>query len=97
MKEVDEKICGRCVHFKYEDTEGWGQCVFATSGICHCSDLCTSYPDELFMTEDEKRHYLAVLRKCQRCLVKNVGTPHDMDVKSVSEALDFVIEYAKLY
>lgn len=97
MKEVEEKVCGTCVHFKYEDIEGWGQCVFTRCGMCHCSDLCTAESEDRYTTESKKRHHMAVLRKCQRCLSKNVGTIHDLDVKSISEAIDFLIDYSKLY
>lgn len=89
-----ERACGACCHFKYEDTDGWGQCVFAHCGIMHCSDLCTC---DSFATEEEKRHHLAVLRKCQRCLEKNFIKLHDIDVQSVDEAIDFIVSYAKLY
>jgi hypothetical protein len=49
----------------------------------------------MFVSEDEKRHHLAVLRKCQMCL-KGVDNK-DLDVKAIGEAIDFVVEYAKLY
>ena len=93
IEELDQ-VCGGCCHFKYEDTDGWGQCVFAKSGICHCSDLCTA---ENYVSETQKRHYLAVLRKCQRCLEKNFIKLHDIDVQEVDEAIHFLVEYAKLY
>ena len=42
MKE--NKCCGNCKHFKYEDAEGWGRCTFnktkthcAQSWDCHNS------------------------------------------------------------
>jgi len=47
------------------------------------------------ITEDEKRHHMAMLRKCQRCLTENIGTKEDLDVKAISEAIDFVIYYCK--
>jgi hypothetical protein len=40
---------------------------------------------------------MAVLRKCQRCLQRNIGTKQDLDVEAVSFAIDFLIDYAKTY
>ena len=55
-EEKCEHCCGSCCHFKYEDTDGWGQCAKlfklhpGNVGVCHCSDLCTcgGYPDGRF-------------------------------------------------
>jgi hypothetical protein len=65
--------------------------------MCHCADLCSATDGERFITDEVKRHHMAVLRKCQRCLSKNVGTMHDLDVKAISEAIDFLVDYCKLY
>jgi hypothetical protein len=98
MESKEEKICGKCVHFKYESMDGWGQCIFMHGcGCSHCTDLCSSSDGKRFTPETTKRHHMAVLRKCQRCLSKNVGTIHDLDVKSISEAIDFLVEYSKIY
>ena len=97
IESKEEKVCGLCVHMKYEGTDGWGQCIYARGGLCHCTDLCTAAGDDVYSTEEEKRHHMAVLRKCQRCLSKNVGTIHDLDVRSISEAIDFLISYSKIY
>ena len=43
-----------------------------------------------------KRHQMAVLRKCQRCLRSNIGTKQDLDIEDVCCAIDFLIDYAKL-
>jgi hypothetical protein len=98
-KEVmeNEKFCGTCVHFKYEDIEGWGQCVFTHCGMSHCSDLCTA--EEHYATEEEKRHYLAVLRQLNRYRRDdNVPSIYRMpDPKEVGKAIDFLVEYSKLY
>jgi hypothetical protein len=98
IESKEEKVCGLCVHMKYEGIDGWGQCIYARGGLCHCSDLCSSLDrGKYFVSESTKRHYMAVLRKCQRCLGKNVGTVHDLDVQSISEAIDFLVEYSKIY
>ena len=77
IEKEEEKCCGACCWFKFEDTEGWGYCPHLadgeTSGMTHCSDLCTQ---NKFVSNIELRHHLAMLRKCQRCL-------HLMDHKDV--------------
>lgn len=91
----EDRVCGACCHFMYEDTDGWGACPFMD--VCesmHCSDLCTA---DRFVSHEQKRHHLAVLRMCQRCLKENVGTKHDLDVKEVCKAINFVVEYAKIH
>lgn len=98
MKEKEEdRVCGACCHFEHEDIDGWGVCPFQDSPIgspMHCSDLCTT---DMFASEEEKRHHLAMLRKCQRCLSGNIGTKQDLDVKEIGEAIDFVVSYCKIH
>ena len=94
---IEERLCGDCCHFEHEETNGWGICPFLDApigGPMHCTDLCTT--DE-FVSVEDKRHHLAMLRKCQRCLSGNIGTKQDLDVKAVCEAIEFVVEYAKVH
>ena len=99
-EEKCEHCCGSCCHFKYEDTDGWGQCAKlfklhpGNVGVCHCSDLCTCGG---YASEEFKRHQMVVLRKCQRCLKSNIGTEHALDVEDICFAIDFLVDYAKLY
>lgn len=97
-EEKCEQCCGSCCHFKYEDTDGWGLCPKLAKkdgvGASRCSDLCTCGG---YASEEFKRHQMAVLRKCQRCLKSNIGTEHALDVDDVCFAIDFLIDYAKLY
>ena len=90
----EEKCCGACCWFQFEDTEGWGYCPHLTigesSGVTHCSDLCTR---DKFVSKSEKRHHLAMLRKCQKCL--RFAEYKDMDVAEIQKSIDFVVEYAK--
>ena len=92
-----ERCCGACCHFEHEDTDGWGICPLLDAPIgepMHCSDLCTA---DGFISKEEKRHHLAMLRKCQRCLKGNIGTQHDVDVKEINRAIDFVVVYCKIH
>lgn len=93
----DERLCGKCCHFKFEDVQGWGICPFLdypVGGPMHCSDLCTA---GRFASEKEKRHHLAMLRKCQRCLSGNIGTKQDLDVRAIGDAIDFIVGYSKIH
>lgn len=94
IEKEEEKCCGSCCWFKFEDTDGWGYCPHIadgeTSGMTHCSDLCTQ---NKFVSKSEKRHHLAMLRKCQKCL--HLADYKDMDVSEIQKSIDFVVEYAK--
>ena len=99
MKEREdiERCCGACCHFEHEGIDGWGICPFQDAPIgspMHCSDLCTT---DGFVSEEEKRHHMAMLRKCQRCLGENVGTKQDVDIIDIDKAIDFVIGYIKIH
>jgi hypothetical protein len=64
------------------------------AGVVHCSGVCILGS---FVSEEEKRHHLAMLRKCQRCLHENIGTKNDLDVKAIGEAIDFCVDYIKVH
>jgi hypothetical protein len=64
------------------------------AGMVHCSGACILGS---FVSEEEKRHHLAMLRKCQRCLHENIGTKNDLDVKAIGEAIDFCVDYIKVH
>lgn len=98
-KVIDnERCCGACCYFKHELTDGYGWCdklaKFNLEGVVYCSDPCIC---DSFVSCEEKRHHMAMLRKCQRCLNDNVGTQQDLDIKAIGEAIDFIVDYAKMY
>lgn len=94
IEKEEEKRCGACCWFKFEDIDGWGYCSCVAggevSGVMHCSDLCTH---AAFVSIQEKRHHLAMLRKCQRCL--HLADSKDVDVAEIQRSIDFVVEYVK--
>ena len=95
--ENNNKCCGNCCWFKYEETDGWGQCVM--QDICdsmHCSDLCTT--DE-YVSNEECRHYIAVLIQANRYRRdNNVPAIYRMpDPKDLGQAIDFAIKYIKQF
>ncbi len=90
-EKEEERCCGACCWFKFEDISGWGQCPFEDiTGIMNCSDLCITGK---FVSLQEKRHHLAMLRKCQRCM--RLSDNKDMNVIDICNSIDFVVEYAK--
>lgn len=86
--------CGECCWFKFEDTDGWGYCSYVAGcdsiGVMRCSDLCKA---DGFVSEQEKRHHLAILRKCQRCM--HLTENKDLDVAEIRKSIDFVVSYCK--
>lgn len=43
-KVTDERCCGCCKHFLYEDTDGYGYCEVNThKPESHCSDVCQAF------------------------------------------------------
>lgn len=46
-KGDDDRCCGCCQHFKYEDTDGYGYCGLSTNKPeTHCSDVCRGFKHE---------------------------------------------------
>jgi len=91
--EKEYRFCGDCCHFKHEDTDGFGWCYkYDVTGIeHHCGDDGCNH----HISNDEKRHHMAMLRRCQRCLGN--ADNKDMDVKAICDAIDFIVDYAKMY
>lgn len=93
----DEKCCGACCWFCYEDTDGWGQCMIQKEcdGM-HCSDMCTS---EEYVSRDQMRHYMAVLLQANRYRRDDHvpawhRMPHPTDL---GKAIDFSYKYMKVF
>ena len=94
----EEKCCGSCCWFQFEETEGWGLCPHQdkpVGGCMHCSDLCTT--DE-WVSEKEKRHHMAVLLQANRYRRdNNVPAIYRMpDPKDLGLAIDFAYKYMKV-
>lgn len=96
----EEKCCGACCWMQYEDTDGWGFCALLDAcneviGTVHCSDLCTV--DGSFVSEEQKRHYIAVLIQANRYRRDNnvPGIYKMPNPTELGEAIDFAIKYLK--
>ena len=92
-----EKCCGGCCWFKFEDTDGWGQCIMQHDcDVMHCSYLCTT--DE-YVSREEMRHYMAVLLQHNRWR-RFDGVPNEcrmVDTKELGKAIDFSVRYMKVF
>jgi len=99
MSSKEEKCCGSCCWFQFEETEGWGLCPHQNKpigGCMHCSDLCTT--DE-WVSEEEKRHHMAVLLQANRYRRdNNVPAIYRMpNPKDLGLAIDFAVQYMKVF
>ena len=62
----------------------------------HCSDLCTT---DKFVSNEEKRHYMAVLLQHNRWRNDENVPPSRRMVDSIElgEAMDFAVRYMKMF
>lgn len=93
-----EHCCGDCCHFMFEESDGWGVCPYLDWPVgspMHCSDLCTAGK---YVPEGVKRHYLAVLLQANRYRRdQHVPSIYRMpDQKEFVDAIDFIVDYAKI-
>ena len=90
----DDKCCGNCCWFKYEDMDGFGNCV-KNDSLQRCSDdACGKY-----ISTEQARHYVAVLLCHNRWRRdNNVPSVYRMqDAKELGKAMDFAYEYIKTF
>jgi len=92
------ECCGNCCWNLYEDIDGWGTCIHEyPDRTTKCDDLCYNGK---FVSNETKRHYMAVLLKYKRWLdapitASNRAYRHDLD--DVSKAIDFAVQYVKQF
>ena len=94
-QKEEEKCCGGCCWFKFEDTDGWGQCV--RQDICdsmNCSDLCTT--DE-YVSNKTARHYMAVMLQHTRWLNDHEYLRYAPNGDELDEAIAFAYKYIKTF
>ena len=96
LKDKEEKCCGACCWFQFEDTDGWGMCPHQRydTNVMHCSDLCTT---DQYVSEAQKRHYMAVLLQHNRWR-RNDAVPNGckaVDMKELGKAIEFAVKYMK--
>ena len=93
MCKVEEKCCGGCCWFCFEECGGWGQCMQQDEcDSMHCSDLCTT--DE-YVSREEMRHHMKVLLTVKYWFEGNhmhAVMPHELH-----EAFAFAYKYMKVF
>lgn len=106
-REIDHH-CGNCIFFKFEDTDGDGNCVkhywdIDKEGedpmLTNCSN--ESCPD--FISNDEKlqhfRYLLELKKLCeaQLKLIKECNYEEPLHAREQTDALSFAINYIKAF
>ena len=103
MKEI-EKYCGNCCWFFGECTDGDGCCAkhyweVPKDGNDPMLTRCDSKACEDFVSDDEKRHHLAVLTQHNRWRRSDeVPAIYKMpNPTELGKAIDFVCEFVKTF
>ncbi len=104
MKIDNKKCCGGCCWFKFEDIDGYGTCqkphgVAKKCKASACEQRCSDDACENFISEEEMRHYLAVLIQHNRWR-RDDHVPNSRkmaDPKEIGKAIDFAINYIKTF
>ena len=94
---TEEKCCGNCCWFCFEETDGWGQCMHQEEcDSMHCSDLCTT---DKYVSREEMRHHMAMLLQANRYRRdQNVPAIYRMpDPTELGKAIDFACDYIKTF
>lgn len=97
MYKDEEKCCGNCCWFCYEETNGWGMCACQKGDLdsMHCSDMC----EDNFVSRQAMRHHMAVLLLANRW--RRDESEHHIykmpNPKEFGKAIDFSIKYMKTF
>ena len=89
------KCCGNCCWNLYECSDGYGTCLHEYPfHVTKCDDVCTNGK---YVSNEEKRHYLAVLLQYNRWILDE-GTPFirkKPNYSEITKAIDFAVQYIK--
>lgn len=67
MDNNEEKSCGNCCWFCFEDAYGDGQCVeVGDDGYPMMATMCNCHACKRFVSRQEMRHHMAVLLQMSR-------------------------------
>ena len=64
--EQEERCCGNCCWFCFEDAYGEGQCYGEVDGYPMMATMCNCHACERFVSRKEMRHHMAVLLQMSR-------------------------------
>lgn len=101
MEKEEEKCCGNCCWFCFEQTDGDGQCM--TVGYIGLPYGALTYCDtpscKHFVSRQEMRHYMAVLLQANRYRRdQNVPPIYRMpNPTELGKAIDFAVKYMKVF
>ena len=91
------ECCGNCCWNLYEDIDGWGTCIHEyPDRTTKCDDLCYNGK---FVSNETKRHYLAVMRQALRYTFDKNEPPiyKRPDHMEIVKSMEFSIEYIKQF
>lgn len=98
---TDERCCGNCCWFCFEQTDGDGQCMNCPKDSDdlpwkNCSDELNC---ERYVSRREMRHHMAVLVQHNRWRRSNEVPNHCRMVNptELGEAIDFSLKYMKVF
>ena len=102
-KKIDHH-CGNCIFFKFEDTDGDGCCAKhywdkPEEGQDPMLTRCDRNACEDFISDEEKRHHLAVLTQHNRWRRSDEVPNHCRMVNPTEfgKAIDFAVDYIKTF
>ena len=90
------ECCGNCCWNLYECSDGYGTCLHEYPfHVTKCDDVCTNGK---YVSNETKRHYLAVLLWYNRCrddVYPRIYRVPDFD--EITKAIDFACEFIKQF
>ena len=98
MKEEEEKCCGNCCWFCFEDTEGEGQCmrVGYHGSLYGAFTYCGAPPCKHYDSREERDRRMETLLQIGRWANKPNKEPMP-DIKEICKAAGFAHRYIKVF
>ena len=94
----EERCCGNCCWFCFEDAYGEGQCVeVGDDGYPMMATMCNCHACEMFVSRQEMRHHMAVLLLHKRWLDDDMFIHYAPDGDEAAEAIEFAYRYMKIF
>ena len=89
----EERCCGNCCWFCFEDAYGEGQCYGEDDSA---AVMCDKPACDLYVSRQEMRHHMAVLLQFNRYYFK-VGGQKCPKMGDVKVAIDYMHKYFKVF
>ena len=94
IMEQEEKCCGNCCWFCFEDAYGEGQCYGEDDSA---AVMCDKPACDLYVSRQEMRHHMAVLLLHKRWLDDDMFIHYAPDGDEAAEAIEFAYRYMKIF